>query len=210
MQSFRLSEEELAQVTRRAEEITAQGAGGSRLEETYAAYLRATDELGIPREAVLQALREQLDIHEMSIEPGLRVFAPSSDGFWYAATVESVDKQGVSVRFDAGGTHVCESTELRPLSLVPGTVIHGCWGGDHRWYAARIRRDDAEKNQVTVVYRMDGVVEILPLERIRLFSAKRREGRGPLQWASLPLLDLALKLSAGGALGFLLARLLGG
>jgi hypothetical protein len=210
MPELRLGQEELSRTLSRAQEIAAAGPAASPLEERFAAYLQATDELGLPREAVIQALKEQLDIQHLEVVAGGRVFAPSADGFSYTATVVAEEKGGVKVRFDAGSEAVCDLTELRPFSLTPGTIIEGCWKGDDGWYAARVRKYDAEKGRVTVVYRADGVVEQLPLDRIRLAPIVRPSSQSRLLWAPVPVVDLALKLLAGGALGFLLARLLAG
>jgi hypothetical protein len=209
MQQMRLSDEELAQTLQRAEQIAQQAPRGRGLEEKYEAYLKATDEMGIPREAVVQALREKLNIRDMTVEPGTRVFAPSADGYWYMATVKTVTDDRVSVRFEAGGEHTCDVDELKPASLLPGTIVHACWKGDDVWYGARIRKYDAEKKKVEVIYRADGTVESLPLDRIRLFASSAEVSKMPFQWVPQPLLDLALKLAAGGAIGFLVAWWLG-
>ena len=211
MLKLQLSDEELAQTTRRAGEIATQIAisgSSSAIEEQYAGYLQATEEVGIPREAALQALREQLQIHEMVLEPGSRVFAPSADGYWYAATVKLVAQHRVTVAFDVGGEHTCDIGDLKPFSLTPGKIVHACWKGDEGWYGARIRKYDAEKQKVEVVYRMDGTVETVPLKRVRLFAEKPTTQRGAYQLVPNPLLDLFLKISTGGAIGFLLAWLI--
>jgi hypothetical protein len=205
MQQMKLSDEELAQTLQRAEQIATRVPHGTALEEKYDAYLRATDEMGIPREAVIQALRERLNIRDMTVEPGTRVFAPSADGYWYVATVTQVDNDRASVRFEAGGEHTCGVDELKPASLLPGTIVHACWTGDDIWYGARIRKYNTDKKKVEVIYRADGTVETLPLDRIRLFASSAEQSRIPFQWAPQPLLDLALKLTAGGVIGFLVA-----
>jgi len=210
MPELRLGEPELSQALVRAQEIAAAGPTESPLEQRFAAYLQATDELGLPREAVVQALKEQLGLSDLQLEPGARVFAPSADGYLYAATVQTVEKSGVRVSFDAGGEHLCDYTDLRPFALSPGTIVEGCWREDDTWYGARIRQYDAEKKKATVVYRLDGTVEKLTLDRIRIEREVPATERRSLVWAAAPLVDLVLKLGAGGILGFLLARLLGG
>ena len=207
MNQLQLNEEELSQTTRRAFELAAVGQDATTLEKKYSDYIRATEELGVPREAVLQALREQLNVHEMEVESGQRVFAPSADGFWYCATVTQVNGEQIKVRFDSGGETTCERIRLRPFSLAPGMIVHGCWKGDDSWYAARIRSYNPEKDKVEVVYRMDGTVETLPLKRIRLFS-DRPIARQAYSLVGNPFLDLALKFVAGGVAGYLLHFLL--
>ena len=208
MQQLQLNEEELSQTTRRAYELATVGPDASTLEQKYSEYIRATEELGLPREAVIQALRERLDIHEMEVESGQRVFAPSADGFWYSATVTQVNGEQIKVRFDSGGEVTCERIRLRPFSLSPGMIVHGCWKGDDGWYGARIRSYNPDKDKVEVIYRLDGTVETLPLKRIRLFSEKPGSHRHAYSWVPNPILDLALKLTTGGAIGFLLHSVL--
>jgi hypothetical protein len=211
MQNLQLDTEELTETTYRAQEIASQieaSGGNSALEERYAAYLSAAEEMGIPREAALQALRERLQIHEVSVDEGDRIFAPSADGFWYAATVKSVNKHKATVVFDVGGELTCDVLSLRPFSLAPGTIVHALWKGDQGWYGARVRKYDTEKQRVEVVYRMDGTTETVPLKRIRLFAEGAPSKRSPYQILPSPLLDLLLKVSASGAVGFLIAWLL--
>jgi len=208
MQQLQLNEEDLSQTTRRAFELATIGQDATTLEKKFADYIRATEELGIPRDAVLQALREQLNVHDMEVESGQRVFAPSDDGHWYAATVTSVNGEQTTVRFDSGGARSCEKMSLRPFSLAPGLVVHACHKGDDSWWAARIRSYNPEKDKVEVVYRLDGTTETLPLKRIRLFAEKPNTTRSSFSWVPNPMLDLALKLSTGGILGYALHYLI--
>jgi len=209
MPQLLLEREELSKVLSRAQEIAAREADGAPLEDRFAAYLQATDELGLPRDAVIQALKEQLSIEDVDTQVGARVFALSADGFHYTAVVVGVEGPKVRVRFDVGGEQLCDMSSLRAFSLAPGTIVNGCWKGDDGWYSARIRQYDAEKGEVTLVYRTDGVVETLPLTRLRLPVPARKSEKSSLQWAASPLLDLALKLGAGAGFGFLITRLLG-
>lgn len=203
MTHLHLTEEELSQTTQRAYEIASTDASATALEQKYAGYIKAAEELGIPRDAVLHALREQLRIHDLEVDLGQRLFAPSDDGHWYSATVTDVRGEQVSVKFDSGGMSVCERIQLRPFSLSPGQIVHACHKGDDTWWAARIRSYDPEKDKVELVYRMDGTVETLPLKRVRLFAPKVSTARRPYAWIQDPFMDLTLKLSAGGVLGYL-------
>ena len=214
MPELRLDRDDLLQMLSRAEEIAAADAGRSPLEARFVEYLQVTDELGLPRQAVLRALHEQLGLQDLQVEPGVRLFAPSVDGFWYAASVVDVDRDRVRVRYDAGGQAVCDYAELRPFSLVPGMAVQACWKGNNKWHSACVRQYNAETNQITVfradVYHADGVIELLPLDQVRLPPPKRQEERRPFQWVSAPGPDLLLKLAAGSGVGFFICRLLGG
>ena len=117
MQQVQLTEEEVSQTLQRAEEIAAAGTSVPGLEQTYANYIKAAEEIGIPREAVILALRERLDIQMDSVEIGARVFAPSADGFCYAATVTGVDGQSATVQFVTGGTATTSISSLKTFSL---------------------------------------------------------------------------------------------
>src|SRR6185369_27535 len=112
-------EEELGETLRRAREIAAHGERADH-EAAYEGYVRAAEEMGISREAVLQALCERLLIPAEQFAAGHTVFAPSMDGCWYLAEILSTGDLVASVRFLSGGERTVPLADLRPASLVPG------------------------------------------------------------------------------------------
>src|SRR3712207_320800 len=145
MQSRLLTEEDLRETFNRAREIAEQSAPLATPSSELEHYLQAAEEMGIPREATLQALRERTAVSG-TFSVGESVFAPSLDGFWYIAEVVSLGDHSAKVRFLSGGEHTCAVSDLRPLSFVPGRKLQGDvkgWG----WYGIRVERFNAEKNK---------------------------------------------------------------
>jgi hypothetical protein len=206
MPSLQLSEKDLRETLRRAQEIAQQSRGLAEAEPelAYETYLQAAEEVGIPREATLQALRERLLTPVGTVQPGYMVFAPSVDGAWYPATVARIDGQMVTVRFVSGDDHSCTLSDLRPLALLPGRHVqcHTDWG----WSDGTVRTYDPAKGQVQV--ETGGEITRRPLAKIRLAprptTADRRAGR-----AGRVILCTALVSGlAGIGIGFVLSLLL--
>ncbi len=177
MPSLQLSEKELRETLRRAQEIAQQSRGLAEPEPAYETYLKAAEEVGVPREATLQALRERLLLPVGSVEPGYMLFAPSVDRAWYPATVVRLEGQTVFVRFVSGGEHTCTLSDLHPLALLPGRHVqfHTDWG----WSDGVVRTYDPAKAQVHVD--TGGEITRRPLSKIRLAprqtKADRRAGQ---------------------------------
>jgi hypothetical protein len=146
-----LTETELAETVQRAREIADHSRELASPEAEYDAYLHAAEEMGIPREAMLQAIRERRVIPGETLEVGQRVFAPSADGFWYVAELLSLTEHTAKVRFLEGGEHTCATSDVRPLSLIPGRKLQGDikgWG----WYGCLVVRHDPAKDRVEVIH----------------------------------------------------------
>ena len=208
-----LSEEESRETVQRAREIAEQGREPAALEADYEVYLQAAEEVGVSREAVLQALRERLLVPSRAFAEGETVFAPSSDGFWYPAVLKSLGEQTAAVEFVSGGEHTCALADLRPLTLIPGRKLQADlkgWG----WGDAIVERHDAGKRKVRVVHDdWFGTKETVPLTGVRLAREhavpERRTERNPEQLARAALVRYGvLAGGAGVALGLLLAKLL--
>jgi hypothetical protein len=147
MQSRFLSQEELGATLDRAREIAAQSTELASPGSSFEDYLKAGEELGIPRDAIVQALREQQLIPTHTLREGDAVFAPSADGQWYPATLTASGSHTATVRFVNGGEHSCALTDLRPLSLVPGRKIQvndKDWG----WCDADVKSFDERSGKV--------------------------------------------------------------
>jgi hypothetical protein len=168
MQSLHLSDQDLRETLQRAREIAEQSRDLVATEESCEEYLRAAEEVGIPRQAVLQALRERFLIPAEPFEVGQMVFAPSMDGFWYPAELLSITPHTAKVRFVSGGEHTCAAGDLRPLALVPGRKLQADvkgWG----WYKSVVERYDPEGGKVHIVHDdWAGTKERVPLHKLRL------------------------------------------
>src|SRR5690349_16113217 len=117
MQQLHLSEEELQETLARARQLS-RLSYGTDSESAMEPYLRAGEEVGIPREALKQALSERLALTTPEYSVGDAVFAPSVDGFWYAAQILTLDSGRATVRFLKGSEHACAKADLRSLALI--------------------------------------------------------------------------------------------
>ncbi len=212
MNRLQFSEEELGATIQRAREIAEQSHTLAAPSGDVEAFLSAAEEMGIPRGASLQALKERGLIAEQAWEVGQQVFAPSADGNWYAATVASLDSHTATVRFLGGGERTCPLADLRPFSLVPGMRLEGDlkdWG----WWGIVVERFDETKGKVRVTHDdWFGGKETLPLQKLRLPGKKVKPEiqKGTLSERYRAALIRA-SLLAGGAgllLGFALSQLL--
>jgi hypothetical protein len=213
MRLQQLNEEDLRETFQRAREIADYSEplpGGESELETY---IRAAEEVGIPREATLQALRERFALHGEAFEVGQQVFAPSVDGFWYIATIQKLADHTATVQFGNGGTHTCAVSDLRHLSFLPGRKLQGDvkgWG----WYNVRVNRYDADKQKLHVIHDdWSETKEAMQLHQLRLTKDQacpptrtELDERATLKKALVRCAWLAG--GTGLALGFLLDRLL--
>lgn len=206
-----LSNEEVSETLTRAREIAAYSRELDSPEREYDAYLQAAEEMGVPREAMLQALRERMLVPGENMEVGQHVFAPSADGYWYVAELLSTSDHTAKVRFLSSGEHTCALADLRPLGLIPGRKLQADvkdWG----WYKCYVLRHDAEKNKVQVSHDdWAPQQEWVNLRKLRLTKDHvhpkktpdtREDTKGILARAML------LALGFGTVLGFFLDRIL--
>lgn len=196
-----LSSQTMSRVLERARAIEA----GERLVAPAGdleAFLRAGEELGIGRDALLQALREEVGHSPTGFAHGDMVFAKSADGFYYIGTILDLSGPSATVRFAAGGEQTCSQMDLRAFQGLPGLKVQAnfpVWG----WATCEVIGYDADAAQVTV---SDGFVRrSCGLQDIRMAPPKQKLDRTltPLLWR------VGLLAATGGAiLGALLMALL--
>jgi hypothetical protein len=189
----KLSPEAIKSVLARAEEIQSQG-GLHADHEEIDTVVRAATEAGLSEQAVLQALRERLSIVPGDLELGQRVYAKSSDGFFYPATIEKIDAASVKVNFLGGGYANLSKLDLRPMTLMPGQKIMCPWP-DWGWWNCTLVSYNSKTDEVEVT---DGWSETntFPLTSTRL---SKTDG--------MPKADLTAKITwwaamiGGGVIG---------
>ncbi len=202
MRLERITEGEMRETLQRAQEIAQQRPALS--DDEYESFLRAAEEVGIPRQATLQALRERRLIPEHPLAQDDLVFAPSDDGNLYAAIILSVDRARVTARFFTGGVQTFAPGDVTPASFVPGRKLQYKYPG-FGWLGGRVSRYDPITRTVWLTSVWDQQEAEVPLARLRL--APRKQARTP---AANPLLwKLGLICGGGGTLlGILLDHLL--
>jgi hypothetical protein len=205
-----LSEEELRETIQRAREISDNSRDLSLPDAELEAYLQAGEEMEIPREALLQALRERQPALIERFAVGDQVFAPSVDGFWYPAEVLELGEHTAKVRFVSGSEHSTAVVDLKPLGLLPGRKLEANlkdWG----WWNAVVERYDPATGLVHIVHDdWFSENEAVPLTRVRLAPKQRarKEGAGNPALRQLVLRWALLAGGIGVAAGVLLDRLL--
>lgn len=161
----RLSDEEVAAVVQRAHEIQFLqeriGEGPSGIEQ----YVKVAEELGVSREAMLQALGERFVFLGGEIEVGAIVLAPSDDAREYPAKVVSTDGDSVLVRFLNGGEGRVGRHHLREATFSPGTEYEYYSPMSFMYVRGRVTRLD--RDALTATFNTWGIEETVPLAKVR-------------------------------------------
>jgi hypothetical protein len=177
----RLSDEELAAVVQRAHEIQSlQG----RLEESRTSmddYVRVAEEMGVNREAMVQALTERFAFLDREIEPGLLVFAKSGDGRCYPAKVVTTNGDMVSVRFLNGGEARVGRHELQEATFAPGAQYEFLSPSYQMYCKAQVSRFD--RDSLTVTFNYWGTEETVPLAKVRMPKPRAKGSVPPWVYA---------------------------
>jgi hypothetical protein len=195
MQTLHLTEQELSETLDRARQLAV--AGESELAADVESYVRAAEEMGIPRAATIQAMRERNLLPSVAHQVGDWVFAPSVDEHWYPCRIVALEQATARLEFAAGGDHQCAIADLRPLALVPGKLVqvdYKDWG----WSGSRVLGHDLKSGQVEV--ETSGSKGKYPLEKIRL-SPRQANPPTPAEQKILPLNRAALMKCAAWAGG---------
>jgi hypothetical protein len=204
-----LTEEQVQQSFRRAQEIAHQHAPpsaviGEQLEgqTDIDSFLAAAEELGVPREAAIQSLREQMLLPMEEITVGTLVFAPSADGRHYPATIVRSNGSTVVVNFISGGEHTVTAASLHPLSLIPGQTIEfedKDWG----WVGGTIKSYDAAKQKLELSSMWE--TKKTSLGKVRLAVPKKKTSR-ELKVRQLIWRTALIAGSAGTAIGWIIGH----
>ncbi len=197
-----LKPQDLQEVLRRAQEIDAHRVELSSASGEPEMFLRAAEDAGISREALVQALRERLGSPLEGIKPGDRVFAKSADGAFYAADLLEVSEGSARVRFLNGSDHTLPRTDLRPFAILPGQKLQckwPMWG----WYTSRAESFDPQTGKVRA---SDGGwnTKSFDLDKVRLRAEKSRSRRS---LSGLITGVAVVSALLGGVLGALLMHL---
>ena len=162
----RLSDEEIAAVVERAHEIseleTRLKPGESEMEQ----YVRVAEEMGVPREAMEQALKERFAFLEEKLDTGQIVFAKSGDGHFYLAKVKSAAEGRAQIKFMNGSDAVVGVHELQRATFTPGTQMDFYT----KQYGMYIRGTCEAFNETaqTISLRAWGEMHSVPLDKVRL------------------------------------------
>ncbi len=149
---------------------------------SFESYVAAAEEIGIPRDAMLQALREQHVLPSISYKVGDQVFAKSVDGAYYAASIIEVNEDNTAqVRFVGGSHHRVTLNDLRPFALVPGAILQfqdEAQLGSGIWYSGKLVDYNADRQKVTMT--LVGTSYTVPVTMVRLKPTGVRAPKLPL------------------------------
>lgn len=168
MRLLNLSEEERRTTLRRAVEIAQSSESVEatiEAEDELELYLKASEEAGVPRAATLQALKERLLVPIEAHKPGDLVFAPSTDGRLYIATIVRLDNTSAIVKFLKSGELPVALSDLRPLGLVPGRKLQ--YRKDGMWWDGTLKTYDTEA-QVVELDHISEIVKIADFTELRM------------------------------------------
>ena len=198
----RLTEEQVREALSRAEELHLRSALAEDDSPAFESVLSAAAEMGIPREAMLQALQEKFGKPMETPDVGEMVFAKSADNNFYVAEVVDSAPGAVKVKFLSGGVDTLSEEHLRPCKFVPGmkvTVQWPIWG----WYKSDVLAYDDKKKKLTV---SDGWNEKkFHVSEVRL-EAEKKKGSNPRAKLYWTLITVGAAL--GGPLGAIITWLL--
>jgi hypothetical protein len=158
---------EITELLQRAHAIQAEGA---LLGPEHEAFVKAAEEAGIQRDAVLQALRERIVIPKNLFQEGQFVFAKSADNHFYVAELVELEGSTAKVHFLTGGEAVVSANDIRVFSLTPGLKLGVFTKGWGIWSTGSVKGYDAHARVVHVdCY---GTEESLPLTKVRLIPER--------------------------------------
>jgi hypothetical protein len=197
-----LSQEEMGEVLRRAQEIERQplllAGEPSELEQ----FVQAAEEAGISREATLQALRERLSPPVDQLAEGMLVFAKTERGHFYVGRVLGAEGLTARLMFLSGGEGTVDVRDIRPFSMTPGRHFEAfVWGW---WYRVELVRYNHESKAVTV--NCWGSEATVPLEKVRLAAERKPRRHAWPTWATTFAAGVATGTGIGAALLYWLTR----
>jgi hypothetical protein len=198
---MRLSDEELRDVLTRAEEIERSARTADTMRSEFEAVIGAGEAVGLTRSALERALRERLDLAVSPPAPGGLVFAQSADGKAYVAEVQSVDDDGVRIRYLRGSEHTVAPEQLRPCTFLPGERVTCDWPWWGPWTCTVVSYDEAR--QLVKLSDGWGDARWFPLSDVWLNPRRPDAGRARIS-ATL----LGMGAAAGAAVGSLVTWLL--
>lgn len=195
-----LSQEDLTTVIRRAQALEAEKLTTLEPQTNLETFVSAAEEMGISREAVMQALREKMGHPLEGIAPGDRVFAKSADGAFYMATVTALQNNAVTVHFMNGSDHTVALTDLRGPSILPGQKLQVNWPG-WGWWTVTVEKYNSQKEKVTATDGMSSKSFSLTEVRLPIERTKRE-----LSVRALLFRTAIVSAGVGVAIGALLIR----
>ena len=167
----------------------------TRLKISYEQYVKVAEEMGVPRDAMRQALNERFAFLEETLNEGDFVFAKSGDENYYVARIDKVVESGAHVKFLNGSEAVVGLHDLRKASFTPGSSFEFHSKEIAMYIKGRCVQYNSEDQTVTVSGW--GEEHTVPLSKLRI----RKEKSPSKSDARFLALMIALSAVAGGGIG---------
>jgi hypothetical protein len=197
-----LNEQEIREVIGRAQLLESRSQELLQSQENDE-LVRAAQEAGISRDAVLQALRERFEQQTHTYDVGDLVFARSGDGHLYVAKVLGQGTTAHTVRFLNGSEAVIANADMRPLSLTPGQKVNFYTPSYGTWMDGHVEQVNMDAFTATIL--CWGVSTPASLEKVRIIDRP----------SSLPVATTAtlwavglVSLMSGGVIGAIIQHFL--
>lgn len=194
-----LSEDELQGVLSRAQALTTEDHELAPFE----AFVQAAQEAGIPRDAVVQALRERL-ASRPEIIPGQLVYAPSTDDWLYVARVQRIQGDIAYIQFVSGAEVAMAVHQLQPFAPLPNQKVDVHMPSYGGWYGANVLNFNPQIQSLSV--NMWGSTSTVTLDCVRIRSKNK-----PNFWETHRGLITQVAIAAvgfGATFGFVIARVI--
>ena len=190
-----LSDEEVAAVVQRAHEIHSLEDRLDTSEAQFEQYVKVAEEMGVPRDAMMQALNERFAFLDETLNEGDFVFAKSGDGHYYVARIDKVVESGAHVQFLNGSEAAVGMPDLRKASFTPGSSLEFL----SKEFGMYVKGKCVQYNSAarTVTLSSWGEEYTVPLSKLRIRKEKSPSNRDARSLA----LMIALSAVAGGGIG---------
>ena len=190
-----LTDEEISQVVERAHEIHSLENRLVPSESQYEQYVKVAEEMGVPREAMMQALNERFAFLEETLNEGDFVFAKSGDGHYYVARINKVVESGARVQFLNGSHASVGLHDLRQASFTPGSSLDFLSKEYGMYIKGRCEQYNSAAQTVTVSAWAEEYT--VPRSKVRL---RKEKSPSKLDARSI-IVMIALSAVAGGGIG---------
>lgn len=167
MQERFLTDDEQRQVLDRAQQLLS----ADQKLDVYRAFIDAAEEVGIPRNAVEQALLERLNTPKLNVAPDAMVWAPGADGHLYPAKVKSTTETHAEILFSNGAHSHVLLDQIQSFALTPGLKIEAQLPSWNYWTLMDVQTYNPVANAVTISYW--GTEYTITLDKLRLPTAKK-------------------------------------
>lgn len=196
-----LPDQTLRDVLQRAQEISSETGLMLKQNPEWSDLLQAAEEAGIPREAILEALRERIAPDTQEYEVNELVLATDGNGWYHTARIDSVRSATARVRFLGGGDADLPLQDIRRFTLVPGAKVNIFYGGV--WTTANVVSYNRDAMSVTM--NIWGGQHTATLDVIRIRDERKVM---PLADRIKIWLYCGAGVLAGGSLGALITAML--